>query len=87
MQNLIKNGQVINDDWRILDKCSGLDALSTSTKKSVIVPLNFWKLYRSEAEAYSGNIAIWLDSDELISDIKNQIGEFSIIALNFPVFF
>ena len=86
MQNLIKNGQVINDDWRILDKSSGLDALSNSTKKSVIVPLNFWKLYRREAEAYSGNIAIWLDSDELIRDIKNQIGEFSIIALNFPVF-
>ena len=86
MQNLIKNGRVINDDWRILDKSSGLDALSNSTKKSVIVPLNFWKLYRREAEAYSGNIAIWLDSDELISDIKHQIGEFSVIALNFPVF-
>ena len=86
MQNLIKNGEVINNDWRILEKSSELDALNTSTKKSVIVPLNFWKLYRSEAEAYSGNIAIWLDSDELISDIKNQIGEFSVIALNFPVF-
>ena len=86
MQNLIKNGEVINDDWRILDKSSGLDALNTSTKKSVIVPLNFWKLYRSEARAYSGHIAIWLDSDELISDIKHQIGEFSVIALNFPVF-
>ena len=86
MQNLIKNGQVINDDWRILDKSSGLDALSTSTKSSVIVPLNFWKLYRREIEAYTGKLAIWLDSDELISDIKNQIGEFSVIALNFPVF-
>ena len=86
MQSLIKNGQVINDDWRILDKSSGLDALSTSTKNSVIVPLNFWKLYRRETEAYTGKLAIWLDSDELISDIKNQISEFSVIALNFPVF-
>ena len=86
MQNLIKNGEVVNDDWRILDKSSGLDALSTSTKSSVIVPLNFWKLYRREIEAYTGKLAIWLDSDELISDIKNQIGEFSVIALNFPVF-
>ena len=86
MQSLIKNGEVINDDWLMLDKSSGLDALNTSMKTSVIVPLNFWRLYRSEAKAYSGNIAIWLDSDELISDINNQINEFSVIALNFPVF-
>ena len=86
MQNLIKNGEVIDDDWRILEKSSGLDALNTSMKTSVIVPLNFWKLYRSEAKAYSDKIALWLDSDELISDINNQINEFSVIALNFPVF-
>ncbi|MDG2141580.1 MAG: DUF934 domain-containing protein [Gammaproteobacteria bacterium] len=86
MQNLIKNNELITDTWEILEKSSGPDALAASSTNSIMVPLNLWKLYRNEAEAYSGNIAIWLDSDEFISEIKSEIDEFSVIALNFPVF-
>ena len=86
MQNLIKNSELISDTWEILKKSAGLDALAASATNSIMVPLNLWKLHRNEAEAYSGNITIWLDSDELISEIKNEIDRFSVIALNFPVF-
>ena len=55
MQNLIKNGEVIDDDWRILEKSSGLDALNTSMKTSVIVPLNFWKGSKNK----DGNIVLY----------------------------
>ena len=41
---------------------------------------------KSEIEEYSGQIAIWLDSDEMASDIEAELHNFPLIALNFPVF-
>ena len=54
--------------------------------KQLIVPLHFWQLYREELESYQGTLGLWLESDELIATVKNDLSNFSVIALNFPVF-
>ena len=40
MQRLIKNGEVVNDSWHLLDKDATLDGLPNSD--SIIVPLALW---------------------------------------------
>ncbi len=86
MQKLIKNGSLQTDHWTVLKEASGPEVLRAVPNKNFIVPLQFWRDYGTELEDYSGEIAIWLDSHEDVEEIKHQLGNFALIALNFPVF-
>jgi len=86
MQKLIKNGSLQTDRWTVLKEASGPEVLRAVPNKNFIVPLQFWRDYRAELEDYSGEIAIWLDSHEDVKEIKNELDNFALIALNFPVF-
>ena len=86
MQKLIKNKAIAEDRWTLVKAATGPEVLSAVPGKNLIVPLRFWKDYGTELESYSGDIAIWLDSDETVSEIGDALSEFPLIALNFPVF-
>lgn len=86
MRSLIKDGAVSSDQWTILKEATGPEVLRAVLGKNFIVPLSFWKNFNSELEEYSGDIAIWLNSDENVNELGDQIHNFSLIALNFPVF-
>ncbi|MFL2855079.1 MAG: DUF934 domain-containing protein [Pseudohongiellaceae bacterium] len=86
MPKLIKNGELIQDNWTVLREATGPDILTAVPGKNFIVPLDFWKMYQAKLESYFGDIAIWLDSDENVNDIGSDLKQFALIALNFPVF-
>ena len=86
MQNLIKQGAVVHDDWRLVKEASGPEILHVTENRNLIVPIKFWNNYKPEIENYLGNITIWLDSHEFLDEIKEALNTFSLIALNFPVF-
>lgn len=86
MQKLIKNGELAQNIWTVLQESTGPDVLKAVPGKNFIVPLKFWKLYRSELDDYYGDVAIWLDSDEDVNQIEDDLSLFPLIALNFPVF-
>lgn len=86
MQKLIKDGEIVQDRWTILKEATGPEVLRVVQGKNFIVPLSFWKLYRSEMDDYAGEFAIWLDSHETVSEIGEELNNFPLIALNFPVF-
>jgi len=86
MPNLIKNGQLINDNWTVLREATGPEVLTAVPGKNFIVPFKFWNAYKDQLEEYLGDIAIWLDSDENVNEINLGQKPFSLIALNFPVF-
>ena len=86
MQNLIKNNTVSEDNWTILKEATGPEVLKVVQGKNFIVPLDFWKLFRSELDEYGGEIAIWLNSDQTVAEIGDEMHSFPLIALNFPVF-
>ena len=72
---------------RSLKRASGPEILHVTQDRNFIVPIKFWNMYKPEIENYLGNITIWLDSDEFLDEIKEELNTFSLIALNFPVFF
>ena len=86
MQSLIKSGKVIQDKWTLIQDATGPEALQAVPENNFIVPLNFWKLYNSEIEAYRGSITIWLDSHEFVDAIDTDLNDLPMIALNFPIF-
>lgn len=84
MQRLIKNGAVVNDSWHLLDKDATLDGLPNSD--SIIVPLALWLEHSHALKARDGGLGVWLDSDEEVESIADDLSQFRVIALNFPVF-
>jgi len=84
MQRIIKNGQVIDETWHLLDKNATLDGLSNSD--DLIVPLALWREHAHALKARDGGLGVWLDSDEEAEEIADDLGNFKIIALNFPSF-
>ena len=86
MQNLIKQGAIVHDDWTLVKEASDPEILHVTQDRNLIVPIKFWNMYKLEIEDYLGNITIWLNSDEFLDEIKEELNTFSLIALNFPVF-
>ena len=86
MQNLIRQRAIEDDDWTLVKEASGPEILHVTQDRNLIVPIKFWNMYKPEIENYLGNVTIWLDSDEFLDEIKEELNTFSLIALNFPVF-
>lgn len=86
MPKLIKDGAIAHDRWTLLKEATGPEVLQVLLGKNLIVPLRFWKEYRQELNEYSGEIAVWLNSDEDVAEIADHLPQLSLVALNFPVF-
>ncbi|MGH8353243.1 MAG: DUF934 domain-containing protein [Pseudomonas sp.] len=84
MQRIIKNDQVIDETWHLLAKDANLEGLSNSD--DVIVPLALWREHSHALKARDGGLGIWLDSDEQVEEIEDDLAHFQVIALNFPAF-
>lgn len=84
MQRIIKRDQVVDDTWHLLPKDATLDGLSNSD--DVIVPLGLWLEHAHALKARDGGLGVWLDSDEEVEAIADDLGAFQVVALNFPVF-
>jgi uncharacterized protein (DUF934 family) len=83
MQKLINKESSIDNPWVTLKEATEPEALEAVRGKNLIVPLKFWKLFKAEL---SGDIGVWLDSDEKAEEIGEDLNELPLIALNFPAF-
>jgi len=84
MQAVIKNGEVLSDNWQLLSKEAVLADLPEGA--DCIVPLALWQAEREALKVRSGTLAIWLDADEEVETIAADLPNFALIALNFPAF-
>lgn len=84
MQRIIKNEQIIDESWHLLDKDASLEGLPNSD--DLIVPLALWREHAHALKARDGGLGVWLDADEAVEDIADDLAHFQVVALNFPVF-
>jgi len=84
MQQVIKNGQVLADDWLLLPKEAVLSDVPATG--DCIAPLALWQTEREALKSRQGGLAIWLDADEEVEAIAADLPNFVLIALNFPAF-
>lgn len=84
MQQLIKGDALIKETWHLLPAETTLEGLSNSD--DLIVPLNLWLEHSHALKARDGGLGVWLNSDEEVEAIADDLEHFQVIALNFPVF-
>lgn len=77
---IIKDDLIVEDNWTVLDK----DA-ENAPEGAVIVPYNLWQEKKDQLTD-RGSLGVWLDSDESPKLIANDLDQFELIAINFPVF-
>ncbi len=82
MQKLIKDKQIIDNEWTIVEKNEATDITPASNS---IIPVNVWLAQKDQLRSRS-DIGIWLDSDDDLEAIATDIKQFPIIGINFPAF-
>lgn len=86
MPKLIKDGELINDDWRLIDKETALEEIKPSSDNKLLLPLTLWQEHKDLLSQDNANIGIWFDSDESPTLLEEDVNSFPVVALNFPVF-
>ena len=84
MQQIIKNGELAVERWHLLPKDGNLEGIPNSD--DIIVPLALWREHAHALKARDGGLGVWLDADELVEEIADQLAHFQVVALNFPAF-
>lgn len=86
MPEIIKNKTVVSDDWTVLRLAEGETAEAVTVPQGrVIVPLKVWQA-QGEALKSRAEIGVWLASDERPEELKGQLENFKVVAVDFPKF-
>ncbi len=86
MPKLIKNRQIIDDEWVLIKEASQLEDLSAYSGQDLIIPLTIWREDRDRFLQRTGRTAVWLNSHEVPQALGTDLDKFEVIALNFPIF-
>jgi uncharacterized protein (DUF934 family) len=84
--NIIKNRNVVADDWSVLRLNEGDSADSVSIPAGrVIVPFSVWSAQRAQL-LERAEVGVWLSSDAQADVVKDDLARFSLVAVDFPKF-
>ncbi|MET3106187.1 uncharacterized protein (DUF934 family) [Oxalobacteraceae bacterium GrIS 2.11] len=86
MSEIIKDGQIVADDWSVLRPAEDqqADAVSVPDGK-VIVPLAVWQA-QHDALSKRGNVGVWLGGADRADGLKADLAILPVIAVDFPKF-
>lgn len=86
MPTLIKDRQLIDNPWRLLEKDVDLNAVLSDTAEHIVVPFALWQEHKDSLMDCAKEIAVWLDSEDDPYELANDVIDLPLICLNFPVF-
>lgn len=91
MFKLIKNGQVVTDEWKTLTLAEGDTPQSVKLPVGpVLVPLSVWKARRAELihreYEHGWPLGVWLAAEEGPEAIGRDIDDFTVVAVEFDKF-
>lgn len=87
MARIIKNGDIVKDDWSTLQLGEGEspETLPLPAGKAFF-PVTVWQARRQEILARGAEIGLLLQPDDRVEDIAADLAHFAAIAVNFPKF-
>lgn len=85
-KQIIKGREVVEDTWSVLRLGEGdtPDAVAVPEGR-IIVPLAVWQAQREVLDKRP-EVGVWLAPDEQAHDIKDDLGRFAVVAVDFPKF-
>jgi uncharacterized protein (DUF934 family) len=85
MREIIKDRQVVQDDWQLLTLEEGQTAEDVTVPAGkIIVPLKVW--LAQGALRTRGDIGVWFASEERPEAVKDDVALLPVIAVDFPKF-
>jgi uncharacterized protein (DUF934 family) len=86
MRDIIKDKAVVADDWTVLQLAEGDTPETVAIPAGkMIVPLKVWQAQQATLQGRS-DIGVWIASDERPEDLKGEVQNFPVIAVDFPKF-
>ena len=88
-KQIIKQREVVDDDWSVLKLVEdGTPETVEVPAGKIIVPVKVWLAQREQllARAARGELGVWFASDELAHTVKDDLGQFAVVAVDFPKF-
>jgi uncharacterized protein (DUF934 family) len=86
MSEIIKNGQIVPDNWTILRLTEDQHAeIIDVPQGNVIVPLAVWQAQHATLSVRK-NVGVWLASSERADALKADVATLPVIAVDFPKF-
>lgn len=83
MPKLIKDHQIVEDDWSVLPK----DAELGQVGERCLVPLKLWLEHTDSLRERLPAIGVWIDSDEDVEELAAEdCHRMPVIGVNFPAF-
>jgi uncharacterized protein (DUF934 family) len=87
MPKLIKNDQIVDDQWQLLKLAEGQSAESVAIPEApTLLPLALWLARRDDLLSRSEPHGVWLDSGEGPEAIAADLDQLAVIGVNFPKF-
>tara|TARA_B110000259_G_scaffold70111_1_gene82666 strand:+ start:5954 stop:6433 length:480 start_codon:yes stop_codon:yes gene_type:complete len=78
---MLSHGAVADNNWTVLQQ-----PVESIPAGDILVPLNYWLEHRVELKQQSGQVGVWLDSDEEVESLADDLPQLPVVALNFPKF-
>ena len=86
MREIIRNRQVVADDWTVLPLTEGDDAATMAVPPGrMIVPLAVWQAQQATLASRT-DIGVWLPSDARPEALADAVDRLPVIAVEFPKF-
>ncbi|MDX1490064.1 MAG: DUF934 domain-containing protein [Pseudohongiellaceae bacterium] len=86
MQKLIKNREIVQDNWVLLKELDANSDLDASIEGNVIVPLDYYLSHLDSLKGRQSKVAVWLDSHQDPKALKDHLDKLELVAINFPAF-
>ena len=81
MQKMLSHGAVAENNWTVLQM-----PVETIPQGNILLPLKYWLEHSAELDQQAGLVGVWLESDEEIEALADDVAQLPVIALNFPKF-
>jgi len=87
MARIIKNGDIVQDEWTTLQLAEGETPEAVALPAGrVIFPLPVWQARKADILARGESVGLLLESNERVEELAADLGQFTVIAVNFPKF-
>jgi len=81
MPQILKDTQVVSDNWILLDE--NAESLPTG---DLLLSFEQWQSFAEQLSNHSGSIGVWLEGHAEIEQIIEPLLNLPLIAINFPKF-
>ena len=86
MAEILKNGQVLSDNWQVLRPEAEADLATVAIPNGQwLIPYALWQAQQATLQSRR-DVAIWLSPNDDLVEVAKQFSQWPLLAIDFPKF-